>query len=107
MAKPDYAEAYAELETEFAVAREMIEARTRVGLTQDGGMTDILDELQKMRAEMRDGFEKLHADLAAILDSMRPAPYYYDAARAELRQKVEEAVRAELNRHEDEPHGKA
>ena len=35
MAKPDYAEAYAELETEFAVAREMIEARTRAGLTQD------------------------------------------------------------------------
>ncbi len=35
MATPDYAEAYAELETEFAVAREMIEARTRAGLTQD------------------------------------------------------------------------
>ena len=35
MAKADYAEAYAELETEFAVAREMIEARTRAGLTQD------------------------------------------------------------------------
>jgi transcriptional regulator with XRE-family HTH domain len=35
MAKPDYAEAYAELETEFAVAREMIEVRTRAGLTQD------------------------------------------------------------------------
>ena len=35
MAEPDYAKAYAELETEFALAREMIEARTRAGLTQD------------------------------------------------------------------------
>lgn len=32
---PEYAEAYDELETEFALAREMIEARTRAGLTQD------------------------------------------------------------------------
>jgi len=35
MQKPGYAKAYAELETEFALAREMIEARTRAGLTQD------------------------------------------------------------------------
>jgi transcriptional regulator with XRE-family HTH domain len=35
MKEPSYAEAYAELETEFALAREMIEARTRAGLTQD------------------------------------------------------------------------
>ena len=35
MEKPEYAKAYAELETEFAVAREMIEARARAGLTQD------------------------------------------------------------------------
>jgi transcriptional regulator with XRE-family HTH domain len=32
---PEYAKAYSELETEFALAREMIEARTRAGLTQD------------------------------------------------------------------------
>src|SRR6476661_5791344 len=35
MEQPDYAKAYDELETEFALAREMIEARTRAGLTQD------------------------------------------------------------------------
>ena len=35
MKEPGYAKAYAELETEFALAREMIEARTRAGLTQD------------------------------------------------------------------------
>jgi transcriptional regulator with XRE-family HTH domain len=35
MKEPEYAKAYAELETEFALAREMIEARTRAGLTQD------------------------------------------------------------------------
>ncbi|WP_127077067.1 helix-turn-helix transcriptional regulator [Rhodomicrobium lacus] len=35
MDEPEYAEAYAELETEFALAREMIEARARAGLTQD------------------------------------------------------------------------
>jgi transcriptional regulator with XRE-family HTH domain len=31
----EYAKAYGELETEFAIAREMIEARARAGLTQD------------------------------------------------------------------------
>ncbi len=35
MEQPGYAKAYDELETEFALAREMIEARTRAGLTQD------------------------------------------------------------------------
>jgi transcriptional regulator with XRE-family HTH domain len=35
MEQPDYAKAYDDLETEFALAREMIEARTRAGLTQD------------------------------------------------------------------------
>jgi transcriptional regulator with XRE-family HTH domain len=35
MKKPGYAKAYAELATEFALARAMIEARTRAGLTQD------------------------------------------------------------------------
>jgi DNA-binding XRE family transcriptional regulator len=35
MKEPGYAKAYAGLETEFALAREMIEARTRAGLTQD------------------------------------------------------------------------
>ncbi len=35
MEQPDYAKAYDELETEFALAHEMIEARTRAGLTQD------------------------------------------------------------------------
>src|SRR5208337_3755948 len=35
MNDPDYAKAYGELETEFAIAREMIEARARAGLTQD------------------------------------------------------------------------
>ncbi len=35
MGDPEYAKAYGELETEFALAREMIEARTRAGLTQD------------------------------------------------------------------------
>ena len=33
--RPGYAKAYAGLETEFALAREMIEARVRAGLTQD------------------------------------------------------------------------
>ena len=32
---PEYTKAYGELETEFALAREMIEARARAGLTQD------------------------------------------------------------------------
>ena len=31
----DYAKAYGELETEFELARQMIEARARAGLTQD------------------------------------------------------------------------
>ena len=31
----DYAKAYSELETEFELARQMIEARSRAGLTQD------------------------------------------------------------------------
>src|SRR5262249_29929693 len=35
MSDPEYAQAYGELETEFAIAGEMIEARTRAGLTQD------------------------------------------------------------------------
>ena len=35
MKEPYYAKAYADLETEFALAREMIEARSRAGLTQD------------------------------------------------------------------------
>jgi ribosome-binding protein aMBF1 (putative translation factor) len=35
MEKPGYAKAYAELETEFALAHAMIEARARAGLTQD------------------------------------------------------------------------
>jgi transcriptional regulator with XRE-family HTH domain len=35
MTEPDYAKAYGELETEFAIARAMIEARARAGLTQD------------------------------------------------------------------------
>jgi transcriptional regulator with XRE-family HTH domain len=35
MDDPEYADAYGELETEFALAREMIEARARAGLTQD------------------------------------------------------------------------
>ncbi len=35
MDDPHYAKAYSELETEFAIAREMIEARARAGLTQD------------------------------------------------------------------------
>lgn len=35
MEEPGYAKAYAGLETEFAIAREMIEARARAGLTQD------------------------------------------------------------------------
>ena len=35
MRDPEYAKAYGELETEFAVAHEMIEARARAGLTQD------------------------------------------------------------------------
>ena len=34
MEEPGYAKAYAELETEFAIVREMIEARTRAGLTR-------------------------------------------------------------------------
>ena len=35
MSDPEYAKAYGELETEFAIARELIEARARAGLTQD------------------------------------------------------------------------
>ena len=35
MDDPEYAKLYGELETEFAIAREMIEARARAGLTQD------------------------------------------------------------------------
>ena len=35
LADDDYAKAYDELETEFELARQMIEARTRAGLTQD------------------------------------------------------------------------
>jgi transcriptional regulator with XRE-family HTH domain len=35
MGDPEYVKAHGELETEFALAREMIEARTRAGLTQD------------------------------------------------------------------------
>ncbi len=35
MDDPEYAKAYGELETEFAIACVMIEARARAGLTQD------------------------------------------------------------------------
>ena len=75
MAKPDYAEAYAELETGFAVAREMIEARTRAGLTQDE-LASRMDTSRTVIARLESG---------RSLPSTRTLKRFADATGSRLR----------------------
>ena len=119
MAEPDYAKAYAELETEFALGREMIEARTRAGLTQD--------ELASRMETSRTVIARLESGLEALCCGHGKPPSHYlrscgDKARKEaginreresrlmrgyggllqrgIKEALRAAVRAELNRQE-------
>jgi transcriptional regulator with XRE-family HTH domain len=51
---PEYAAAYGELETEYAIARQMIEARARAGLTQ-GELASRMDTSRTVIARLESG----------------------------------------------------
>lgn len=75
MEKPAYAKAYADLETEFALARQMIEARTRAGLTQEE-LASRMDTSRTVIARLESG---------RCLPSTRTLKRFADATGSQLR----------------------